>query len=318
VNEADVKKFSAKYGKASRYIPHPQVEAKGQKVFSLNLDKIWRLHFSDQNFPQMKKAYFDKQLFQKDDIYVSPQIRIIYNLNQSVSQTYELLARHFDTVAKALNETASDFFTEEMFVKTLEGKYESALTARRIAELILSVYSSPLDPKSRKDIFVKSECFIQQKKSDHEFLYKTFAREYLSVRTFLKKRYDRMLGDMKPDERSAHFFIPANDDKNIGMIQLAYLLEAFNLATFVIGGGEKPGMFIRINDPVKLNRLAKRGYKNEILTEIDRRQKISLNIMEYFFTHQLDTQQRWDFIEKYFLGTPAKELTGHADPEDSE
>jgi hypothetical protein len=127
-----------------------------------------------------------------------------------------------------------------------------------------------------------------------------------------------MLGELKADERSAQFFIPANDDKNIGMIQLAYLLEAFNLATFVIGGGERPGMFIRINDPVKLIRLAKRGYTNEILNEIDRRQKISLNIMDYFFTQNLDTEQRWDFIEKYFLGTPSKDLIGYEIRDESE
>jgi len=99
------------------------------------------------------------------------------------------------------------------------------------------------------------------------------------------------------------------------MIQLAHVLEAFNLATYVVGGGEKPGVFIRINDPIKLSRISEHGYINDILKEIDRRQKTSLSIMEYFFTNKMDTPQRWKFIEDYFLGTSAKRLIGKDDEE---
>ncbi len=308
VNEADVKKFTAKYGKVIRYISQPTIEAKGQKVYALNLDKIWKSHFSDQNFPSVKKAYFDKNLFQNDGIYVSPQIRIVFNLTYSAKETYEKLAKNFDMVASALNKTGSSFFTEEQFAQALESKFDDPITAKRIVEIILSVYSSPVDPKNKKNIFEKPECFIQQKKADHDFQYLTFAKEYLDVRTLLKKRYDRMFGEVGSAERSVQFFIPANDDKNVGMIQLAYVMEAFGLATFVVGGGEKPGVFIRINDPVKLSRLAKHGYANDILKEIERRQQTSLSIMEYFFTHKLDNAERWGFIEKYFLGCPAEKL----------
>ncbi len=310
VNEADVKKFAAKYGKASRHIPQPAIEAKGQKVYSLNLDKIWKLNFSNQNFPQIRKAYFDKTLFQPDEIYVSPQIRMVFNLNQSAKETYELLDQNFRIIEKALDTMGPDFFTEDMLAKELENRFEAGLTAKRVAEIILSVYACPIDLKNKKDIFTKPECFIQQKKSDHGFLYKAFPKVYPLVRSLLKKRYDRMFVELPQAERTAQFFIPAGDDKNIGMIQLAYLLEAFSLATYVIGGGEKPGVFIRLNDPVKISRLAKRIYTNDILKEIERRQQTSLCIMEYFFTQTLDTQQRWKFIEDYFLGTSAKELTG--------
>jgi superfamily II DNA/RNA helicase len=310
VNEADVKKFSAKYGKASRYIPQPAIEAKGQKVYALNLDKIWKTNFSDQNFPQIKKAYFDKTLFQPDEIYVSPQIRVVFNLKYSSKEIYEMLDANFRIIEKALDQMGADFFTEEMLAKELESRFEHSLTAKRVAEIILSVFACPIDLKNKRDIFTKPECFIQEKKTDHELQYKAFPKVYPAVRGLLKKRYDRMFVELPQAERTAQFFIPANDDKNVGMIQLAYLLEAFDLATYVIGGGEKPGVFIRINDPVKLIRLAKSGYTNDILKEIERRQQTSLHIMEYFFTHILDTPQRWKFIEDYFLGTSSKDLTG--------
>ena len=311
VNIDDVKKFTAKYGKALRNIPQPTIEAKGQKVFALNLDKLWQMNFSDQNFPQIKKAYFDKTLFQQDEIYVSPQIRMVCNLNHSAKETYEMIDKNFLIIEKALDALGDDFFTEDMLAGELENRFEGGLAAKRIAEIILSVFACPIDLKNKRDIFTKPECFIQQKKSDHELHYKAFPKVYPAVKAQLKKRYDRMFAELPASERTAQFFIPANDEKNVGMIQLAYLLEAFSLATYVIGGGEKPGVFIRINDPVKLSRLAKRGYTNDILHEIERRQLTSLSIMEYFFTQALDTPQRWKFIEDYFLGSSAKELTGN-------
>jgi hypothetical protein len=126
----------------------------------------------------------------------------------------------------------------------------------------------------------------------------------------MRNRFDRLFGKMTTGFQISTMYLPMQDPKghNAGIIKLAYILEAFDLASYEISGGEKPGIFIRVNDPLKLKRLADGNYTNELLEEIDRRQKTSVSVMEHFFMNPMTTDERWEFIEKYFLGTPVEEL----------
>lgn len=310
--------FLKKFGEVAHYISQPHIEAKGQKVYKIELDKVWERYYSDQSFPLIKKAFFDKTLFENHQLYVSPQIRIIYNLNYSSAKTFNLLTDCFNIVEKALAEMGNGFFKKTDFSKALEKKLGNKLLAKRISDLILAIYSSPVAAYGQKFDFVKHECFIQQKRVAHEYQYRLFGKNYPKVKASMRSRYQRMFGNMDPEKRTATFFIPVKDDKNIGMIQLAYVMESFELATYEIAGGEKPGVFIRLNDPVKLSRLLKKGYTNDILKLIDKRQQTSVRIIEYFFTQELNTSERWNFIESYFLGKSAEDLIGEASEEQSD
>lgn len=75
-----------------------------------------------------------------------------------------------------------------------------------------------------------------------------------------------------------------------------------------MAGGEVPAIFIRINDPVKINWLVRNDYENEILKGVEGRQKISVKIMEHFFTSKMDNDKRWEFIEDFFLGKQVDDL----------
>ena len=43
-------------------------------------------------------------------------------------------------------------------------------------------------------------------------------------------------------------------------------------------------------------------YSNTIIKDIQVRHESSMNIMEHFFLNDLNTKERWEFIENYFLG----------------
>lgn len=304
------KMFLAKYSKYSHPIYNKKKEEKGQKIFTIELDKLWEDHYSDQSFPMIKKQYFDKTLFENDGFEVSPQMRLIFNLDISSKETFEELTKRFAVVEACLNQMGGSFFTKNKFTQALNTHFNNRLLAKRIADLILAVYASPVIARGKKIDFAQPETFIQQKRVGHEYQYRLYSKSYPKVKASMRNRFNRMFGSMHPEARTETFFIPVKSEKNIGMIKLAYVLEAFDLATYEISGGEKPSVFIRLNDPVKLSRIAKRGYSNDILREVDRRQQTSVMIMEYFFTHKLTTEERWDFIESYFLGAQAEELIG--------
>jgi ATP-dependent DNA helicase RecQ len=81
-------------------------------------------------------------------------------------------------------------------------------------------------------------------------------------------------------------------------------MQLFDLATYELSGGKNPAIFIRLNDPLKLRRLVESGdkYRNNILTDIERRHRRAIDIMNSFMGNEYDNSTRWEIIENYFLG----------------
>ena len=65
---------------------------------------------------------------------------------------------------------------------------------------------------------------------------------------------------------------------------------------------KKKEIFVRLNDPEKINRLANGNYKNTVLQEIKRRHHENSDLLFAFFSEKLTDDERWNLIEEYFLG----------------
>ena len=85
-------------------------------------------------------------------------------------------------------------------------------------------------------------------------------------------------------------------------MKLLELLELLELATYEVIGGRNLEIFVRLNDPLKISRIAQNQSNNSLLREIVRRHKEAQSIMAAFLQKPLDTPARWDLIEDYFLG----------------
>jgi len=84
---------------------------------------------------------------------------------------------------------------------------------------------------------------------------------------------------------------------------MAYLVEAFNLGSYELEGGKLSQIFIRINDPYKLRRAAlDPRYSNSLITEVEKKHDRSGEQMEAFFKSDMADEERWNYIESYFLG----------------
>jgi hypothetical protein len=91
-------------------------------------------------------------------------------------------------------------------------------------------------------------------------------------------------------------------------------LNSLGLATFQRQGGSDPQVFIRINNPTYLHDLITGGnYKNQMLIDIYKKYKFSERIFTYFFNTDMTNNQRWDFIEEYFLGASEDKLLHFVD-----
>ena len=100
------------------------------------------------------------------------------------------------------------------------------------------------------------------------------------------------MGNIEQYESSVSKYININSPKDKIFIQIAQMLEFFDLATFEAKGGTDPKIFIRINDPNRLRLTALDDfYTNEIASDVYSRFESSINLMTYFFASKLSSKK---------------------------
>ena len=109
-------------------------------------------------------------------------------------------------------------------------------------------------------------------------------------------------------ENVANLYSSAFESKD-SIVKLSEFLNSLGVADYQRLGGDQPAIFVRINNPYHLNTLIRRrNYENNILSNIYEKYRFSERIFTYFCTTKMTDEQRWDFIEAYFLGESEERL----------
>ena len=82
------------------------------------------------------------------------------------------------------------------------------------------------------------------------------------------------------------------------------LLSIFNYITYEVVGGSEPEIFIRLNDPNKVRSIVMGNtrYSNNYVTKARQKHDRDVEIMVRFFNELKTDEERWNYIEEYFLG----------------
>ena len=78
----------------------------------------------------------------------------------------------------------------------------------------------------------------------------------------------------------------------------------FDIIQYDMYGGQNPEIFIRINDPVRIKAIAEKSivYKNNIVKKAIEKHNRDIEILEKFIMELNTDEERWNYIEDYFLG----------------
>ena len=108
----------------------------------------------------------------------------------------------------------------------------------------------------------------------------------------------------KTESTTVERYVTNTETNSINYVRLGYFLEIIELGTFEIKGGENPMVFIRINDPSRIERDSNNSsYSNSLLSKTLERHDLSNQIFDHFFLRSFTNADRWDFIEDFFLGS---------------
>lgn len=307
---AEFDPFLKEFGYYATYIKDKSVEEKGYKVVCIRLDELWTDKFSFLSFPFLKSKFFKKDLF-TDFPSISPQQEIEIELHNDYDIILPIFKKYLDGIIYSFGKLRGRLFFKQDFevgfgsfiaersrMKDSDYQRQLANIINKVSSIIFSVYTAGND-----------HGFLQRTDRTGEGTpkFRIINGSYHLTMSGMIKRFVNHFNGLGVN-RKKKYYLATSNTYNEGIYMMAYLLEAFELGTYIVAGGRMPVMFIRLNDPKKFKKLSESYYENSLLNNVHNRHKISMTLFTYFFNSGLDDKKRWQFIEDYFLGEDARTL----------
>ncbi len=300
ISDAHLTKFKKKYNYAFRLLIST---GNGFNIIELNLDKLWYKDFNEISFPVLKYKYYNGSLFKDRNIELIPQLKISFERLSEFKKVYESLENLFNIIKSVFASFEGSFFSENEFQSGLNRHLNSERLAEKVAKFILSSYSGRMIGPG----IIQDNAFLARRKTKSGYNYRVFNNMYLGNFSSILQRLNSLFGNT--DKFIVERFITNKESNTENYIRLGYFLEMLELGTFEIKGGENPMVFIRLNDPERIERDSNNErYSNTLLLKTLERHYLSNQIFDHFFLRTFSNLERWNFIEDYFLGSDVDEL----------
>lgn len=281
------------------------------RIYEIDLGKVWENEFNDLSFARFKYHFFSGDLFSFGADKINPRVKLVIHYDKKYDSAREELLKIVSAVQKTFNRIYHRYggreFTMDEFRNTFNELYEKKIR-REYINMLLDLFC--YEKTDIYDIPNEQWKFVERRKSGENG---QFGESRYCIRTskfsYIEQNIKRYLMQTSPNSDDGKSFIaylpvPRRNEKYSEYQLVASLLEMFDLATYDLVGGRNPQIFVRINDPLKLKRIAESGreYRNTMLSNIEERHKRAAVIVDRFMTTELDDDERWSVIENYFLG----------------
>jgi RecQ family ATP-dependent DNA helicase len=294
ISDQDLNTLQQKYSSTFRVIDE---SGNGNNIIEIDLDKLWYNHFVNKSFPILKREFYTGNLFKNDHVELIPQLKMSFERIDNFSNIFNKLQNILNAV-QTIFANSDGFFKQDDFQQKLNNILNDNEKAENLSKFILSSYSGRLTQPG----VIEGNAFLQQRKSIDGYEYRVYNTQYLASFNALMKRLNNLFGNT--DNSIVERYVTNKEANAIDYVRLGYFLEMLELGTFEIKGGENPMVFIRINDPDRIERDSNNSsYKNSLLSKTLERHYLSNQIFDHFFLRSFTNNERWDFIEDFFLGS---------------
>lgn len=267
-------------------------------VYKIDLAGIWEEDFSDMSFPMVKYMFYTNALFDgqfKGKIY--PRYHLRVNLNNETESIKSEFDRKLTEISTIL---ASDTFSGRFFTqKELATAFKTSKISNNpiaLASLFCNIYAS------QEMMGYSRTAILQPRKVGGIDKYKVISNTVHRLNSELLRAFVDMFNS-ETTEYSKFMNVEKSALANSPQIKCSYFLEALELGSYEFAGGKNPQIFIRVNDVRHLRQTVNNAsYENMLLNNIKIRHSRSMELLEEFFMSEKGTEERWNYIEDYFLG----------------
>ena len=275
-------------------------------IYCLQASKMWEDRFPNLTFDDFKRRLFGGEICGDNDSPAVSGRRILdVEYRQAFSSVENKFRKYLDAIKAVLEDLMLEGrFTKDDFAKALRtqlGVTKLPFDARLLFEALLrptsNGYNTLVDMSFKCIVRIASQKHFAQRNTQYKV-----SRQHLenSIRC-LSDALPKLAPKEGGSGKRRRLFLDTNSP-NV-RLSFAEVLQALNLASYEIRGGENPEISIRVKDAAKLKSLSTDArYSNQVLREQDARHDYSARVMKCFFEAKLSNEARWDLIEDYFLG----------------
>lgn len=270
-------------------------------IYYIDLKRVWEQFYPNISFPQFKYWYFNSDSIAKDKIVIMPEIRNFFFPRQKVNievrgdevlrNVKKLIFEDFEYVANTLYaEFSNRYFTTEDAARAIKDKYGIA-KARIITNSLFELVDPLNRCVKRRSNDTSGKSFIQLSNGN----FKEIMR-----RPIIKSKLIGNCFDIESNRYSSYVSLISDETSTTAL----KLLSIFGYINYEVVGGEEPEIFIRLNDPNKIKSIVMGNtfYSNDYVTKAKIKHERDVEIMLHFFNDLTLDEERWNYIENYFLG----------------
>ncbi len=305
--------LNSKYGKSFKFVQNGRdhwpvpgtttefISDEGD-IYSIDLKTLWETYYSNLSFPQFKFWYFANKSYYGDGkvdvlkevqpyIFSRQKVTIQVKNDKVFADLRSAILNDLSYVSQTLYSTfKKTYFTLEEFANAISkqfGKTKARIIANSIFDLV--------DPnhkvvKPRNTEVMSQSTFMLANGTFDSYLKKSILRSNI-VKSFT--------GNYTSEY--SQFTSISPDDLDAVALKI---LSIFDYISYEIVGGEEPEIFIRLNDPNKVAGIITGAikYSNNYVTTAKEKHDRDVKVLYKFFIDLKGNKDRWDYIEKYFLG----------------
>lgn len=299
--EAEQEVLKSKYGKYFKRVAKGRTNEGGYKsyavivdpgdVFEIDLKGIWEEFYPDMSFAMFKYYYFNnKRVMSEISDNIMSRVKLTVKPNKGkLNELYAKAHEEIDYITSVLDTFGRTFFTKDEFKIKLNQKYKKMSKS----EVIANTYFDIVDPKNNCIKYSRNEEFEKYQISNGNIRY---LAESVLGKSSMFRRFTH--------DENLEYMNYVSEQSSKADIEALKLLSLLDILTFEIIGGDSPEIFIRLNAPDKVKNIVEDRviYKNKYVEKAREKHYRNVKIMDYFFRHFTNDTDRWNYIEKYFLG----------------
>lgn len=273
-------------------------------VYELDFKGLWEDNFTKLSFGDFKRRFFTDEL--DDDLvnFFIPKIVLkIDSKEKSLSTVLEALKDKLLKFTKVLDYLRNEKkYVTNQDVLELMSQFDVA--SKRNSEMILDPLLDIISSINMNSSMF-NQSFIRRNSKNQDFLVEN-SHYNRRIENIIKRSYGMFGGR----ENSLYSIILDNPSKKSNFVlrnnlelMIGQLLELFGLADYTIESGNRPEFFIRVNSETSIRKVIDNDfYSSPSVEKVSNRHQSSVNLMKTFFGELNTNEDRWDFIEDYFLG----------------
>lgn len=273
-------------------------------TYRVNFKKMWEERYRDMSFGAFKRAFMMNELPNFNFRVVNenckdPQLytRIVLTINSKevvLAIAKNKLFAFLDSMKDIFDDLRQEgnYFNTDELTKRIMAK--GAVQRKYIAEVAASSIIRMIDRIDAK--LFNAVSFVDYNSQTGRFRIKNTTYEN---RIYAIKKCANIFLANSVDYETTRY-VSKTDATEIVICQLLELLGA---AECDMLSGTNPEFFIRVNNPYAIERIINNpNYVSRTVALVGQKHKESCGFMNYFFTKLSTDTERWDFIERYFLG----------------